>query len=65
MHRDGLGKATKASSSIAFAWFVWDRNHTGQTIITRITARADRVSSVTVTTPMTASSETGDVYDQV
>jgi hypothetical protein len=60
MHRDGW-EGNKASSSIAFAWFVWDRNHTGQTIITRITARADRVSSVTVTTPMTASSETGDV----
>ena len=30
MHRDGW-QGNKASSRIAFAWFVWDRNHTGQT----------------------------------
>lgn len=35
MHRDGWdGK--KSSSSIAFAWFVWDRDHKGRTELKRI-----------------------------
>lgn len=35
MHREGwTGKTT--SSSIAFAWFVWDRQHTGPTELRRI-----------------------------
>lgn len=35
MHRDGwAGK--KANSGMAFAWFVWDKNHQGQTTIQRI-----------------------------
>jgi hypothetical protein len=35
MHRDGwLGP--RASSSIAFAWYVWDRDHRGPTTIDRI-----------------------------
>ena len=35
MHRAGwVGR--KASSAICFAWFVWDRNHSGPTIIDRI-----------------------------
>jgi hypothetical protein len=38
MHRDGwTGK--KASSAIAFAWFVWDRGHRGPAILSRISAR--------------------------
>lgn len=36
MHRDGyLGPRTQGGS-IAFAWFVWDRNHTGPTTLDRI-----------------------------
>ena len=36
MHRDGwAGK--RSSSSIAFAWFVWDRGHKGPTELHRIT----------------------------
>jgi hypothetical protein len=35
MHRqDWQGR--KANSGMAFAWFVWDRSHTGSTIINRI-----------------------------
>jgi len=30
MHRDGW-QGPKASSNIAFAWFVWDRAHAGET----------------------------------
>ena len=35
MHRDGWG-GPQASSSIAFAWMVWDRAHTGPTELHRI-----------------------------
>lgn len=35
MHRDGW-TGRKASSAIAFAWFVWDRAHAGPTTIDRI-----------------------------
>ena len=35
MHRHGWA-GPKASSSIAFAWFVFDRNHTGPTTLDRI-----------------------------
>lgn len=35
MHRDGW-EGKKSSSSIAFAWFVWDRQHTGPTELHRI-----------------------------
>jgi hypothetical protein len=35
MHRDGW-EGRKANSGMAFAWFVWDRDHTGATIIDRI-----------------------------
>ena len=38
MHRAGWN-GPKASSSIAFAWFVFDRNHSGPTIVDRISAR--------------------------
>ena len=35
MHRDGwTGK--RASSGIAFAWFCWDRDHRGPTVVDRI-----------------------------
>jgi hypothetical protein len=39
MHRDGWTGPT-ASSSIAFAWFVWDRAHTGPTELHRISWEA-------------------------
>ena len=35
MHRDGW-QGRKANSGMAFAWFVWDRDHTGPTVIDRI-----------------------------
>ena len=35
MHRDGW-EGRKANSGMAFAWFVWDRAHTGPTTIQRI-----------------------------
>lgn len=35
MHRDGW-EGPKASSAIAFAWFEWDRNHSGPTQLIRI-----------------------------
>jgi hypothetical protein len=38
MHRDGwTGK--RASSGIAFAWFCWDRDHRGPTVVDRIGGR--------------------------
>ena len=35
MHRDGW-EGKKANSGMAFAWFSWDRSHTGPTTINRI-----------------------------
>lgn len=35
MHRDGW-EGRKANSGMAFAWYVWDRNHKGATTIHRI-----------------------------
>jgi hypothetical protein len=35
MHRDSWA-GRKANSGMAFAWFVWDRAHTGPTTISRI-----------------------------
>jgi hypothetical protein len=35
MHRDGW-EGRKANSGMAFAWFVWDRNHQGPATIQRI-----------------------------
>jgi hypothetical protein len=35
LHRDGW-EGPKASSAIPFAWFVWDRSHTGPAIVNRI-----------------------------
>lgn len=35
MHRDGW-EGRKANSGMAFAWFVWDKNHQGPTTIQRI-----------------------------
>ena len=35
MHRDGW-EGRKANSGMAFAWFVWDRSHTGPTMIDRV-----------------------------
>lgn len=40
MHRDGW-QGPRASSAIPFAWFVWNRNHSGPTIIDRISAQAE------------------------
>jgi hypothetical protein len=35
MHRAGW-EGRKSNSGMAFAWFVWDRNHTGPTELHRI-----------------------------
>ena len=35
LHRDGW-KGPKATNTMAFAWFVWDRSHTGPTELHRI-----------------------------
>jgi hypothetical protein len=35
MHRDGW-EGRKGNSGMAFAWFVWDRNHAGPTTVDRI-----------------------------
>lgn len=35
MHRDGYA-GPKTGSATAYAWFVWNRNHTGPTVIKRI-----------------------------
>ena len=37
MHRDGW-TGPKASSAMAFAWFVWDRGHIGPATINRVSA---------------------------
>jgi hypothetical protein len=39
MHRDGWD-GPRASSTTAYAWFVWDRAHTGPTEVRRISWRA-------------------------
>jgi hypothetical protein len=39
MHRDGW-EGRKANSGMAFAWFVWDRNHNGPTELRRISWEA-------------------------
>lgn len=39
MHRDGW-TGPKATSAMAFAWYVWDRAHTGPTTIDRISWEA-------------------------
>ena len=41
MHRDGW-KGRRASSAVAYAWFVWNRNHRGPTTIDRISWRKAR-----------------------
>jgi hypothetical protein len=35
MHRAGW-EGRKANSGMAFAWFTWNRNHTGPTTVDRI-----------------------------
>ena len=35
MHRDGWA-GNRASNSVAFAWFVWERGYTGKPEIDRI-----------------------------
>lgn len=40
MHRKGW-EGRKANSGMAFAWFVWDRHHTGPTVIDRISWEAE------------------------
>jgi hypothetical protein len=35
MHRDGW-TGPKVTSALAFAWFRWDRNHSGPTTLNRI-----------------------------
>ena len=39
MHRDGWS-GPRASSAVAFAWFVWDRDHQGPTELRRISWQA-------------------------
>jgi DNA polymerase len=57
MHRDGWA-GRKATNSIAFAWFVWDRNHDGLTTIDRISWKATRSTATPrETSSLTASSE--------
>jgi hypothetical protein len=41
MHRAGW-EGRKANSGMAFAWFVWDRSHTGPTTINRISWEMER-----------------------
>jgi hypothetical protein len=43
-HRDGW-TGPKHSGAIAFAWFAWDRNHSGPTTLDRIEVRNDPHSS--------------------
>jgi hypothetical protein len=40
MHRDGW-EGKKSTNTIAFAWFVWDKNHTGPTELHRISWRRE------------------------
>jgi hypothetical protein len=40
MHRDGWN-CPRASSAVAFGWFVWDRSHRGPTTIDRISGERD------------------------
>jgi hypothetical protein len=40
MHRDGWD-GPRASSAVAFGWFVWSRDHTGPTTIDRISWERD------------------------
>lgn len=44
MHRGGW-KGTETSSSMCFAWFVWDREHTGPTELHRISWREQAPSA--------------------
>jgi hypothetical protein len=37
MHRHGWA-GPRATSSIPFAWFCWDRNHVGPAIVDRVSA---------------------------
>jgi hypothetical protein len=39
MHRDGW-EGRKANSGMAFAWYVYERGHSGPTVIDRISWRA-------------------------
>jgi hypothetical protein len=41
MHRDGW-QGPRASSSVAYAWFVWDRDHRGAWSGDRITCEVER-----------------------
>lgn len=41
MHRAGW-EGRKATSGMAFAWFVWDRSHTGSTTVDRISWESER-----------------------
>lgn len=46
MHRDGW-EGRKASSGMAFAWFVWNRNHTGPATLHRISWESGSCQSKT------------------
>jgi hypothetical protein len=49
MHRDGWEGPKTARSAVAFAWFVWDRFHTGPTELHRLSwqkpAANDRIET--------------------
>ena len=36
MHREGWTGKKNSNSGMAMAWFVWDRAHTGPTVLDRI-----------------------------
>jgi hypothetical protein len=62
MHRDGW-TGPRASSAVAYAWFVWDRNHHGPPIINRISAKGatHEASNPVVRAAPQARSQTGRV----
>jgi hypothetical protein len=39
MHRDGYAGRRIKASALAFAWFIWSREHRGDPVIARISAR--------------------------
>jgi hypothetical protein len=45
MHRHGW-EGPKASSQVVYAWFVWDRDHHGATILGRVDWRSPAVSRI-------------------
>ena len=46
MHRDGW-TGPRASSATAYAWFCWDRNHSGPTTVDRLSHDSQKVKHIT------------------